>query len=152
MEKSAIIIFLSIVSSVLYRIGGASKEEIPFANSQYRDIGCPVVLLIALMVLFGFSWAVLFSTILVLLMIRTYHDYTGKDNIFLHGLLIGFCLLPLYGVYKIDVFKILSYSAIMAGSMNVVHEACEKYKIPHRVWIDECFRGFILIITLLILK
>lgn len=152
MEKSAIILLLAFASSAAYRVGGASTDEIPFANSQYRDIGCPVILAIVLTFLFGMSWAVFVSSVLFLLLIRTYHDYTGKDNLFLHGLVLGLCLLPLYDRHNIDVFKILSYSAILAGSMNVVHEACEKYKIPHRVWIDECFRGFILIITLLILK
>lgn len=132
-----------------YRIGGAGREEIPFANSQFRDIGCPIILLVALLSL-GFPfWHSFISSLLVLGFIRTYHDYTGKDQMSLHGLFIGLSLLPL-AMVGAGFLTIVAYSAILGSTMGFVNFVCNKWSVPHSVWIEECFRGFIIIAGLYI--
>lgn len=146
-----IVLISSIISSALYRIGGAGKEEIPFANSQYRDIGCPAVLLITLSFMFGISWQVVLSAALVLLFIRTYHDYTGQDNMYLHGLFMGLSLIPLHWV-GVSWVAIAVYSLVLACLMGLLNTICTRVRVPFSVWVEELFRGFLLIYALKILR
>lgn len=141
---------LAVISAVLYRIGGAGKEEIPFANSQYRDIGCPVVVLVAL-VLMGFTWYLaLVSAVLVCLLIRTYHDYTGADNMYLHGLGIGLSMASLSfdGVYW---WAIILYAVTLALVMGGLNTLCTRVKVPFSVWIEELTRGAVIVLAMRLL-
>jgi hypothetical protein len=142
---------LALASAWLYRVGGAGREEIKYADSQYRDIGCPVVVLVAL-VLMGFTWYLaLASALCVLGLVRTYHDWTGSDNFYLHGLGIGLSMAPLYWS-GVAWFAIAAYAVILGLSMGVWHWLLEKFKVPVRVWWDELFRGFLIISCLRLLN
>lgn len=89
---------LSIISGILYRLGGIGK---PF-DTKYRDLGCP---LIACGALFLFWHPVLIKEWLLLLCsfgfmfgaLTTYWDiiYKDSDNFWLHGFGVGIALLPL---------------------------------------------------------
>ena len=147
-------IFISaLVSSSLYRIGGAGKEEIPFANSQYRDIGCPVVVLIVLLSM-GLTWYLcLLSALLVLCFIRTYWDFVYKnhDNMYLHGFGIGISMIPL-AWSGVAWLNIVAYTSIVALSVGVLNTICTRYCVKYSVWIEECFRGAVIVLALLALS
>jgi hypothetical protein len=145
-------IFLaSVISACLYRIGGAGKEEIPFANSQYRDIGCPVIVFIYLLTL-GVTWYLALAAALAVLgMIRTYWDFlTGEDNLWLAGAGIGICMTPLCwdGVSWMGV---LAYTAILSVTMGGLNTFCARVTVPGAVWIEELFRGAVLIAAIPVL-
>ena len=139
------IFILSILSACLYRIGGASKEEIPFANSQYRDIGCPIIVFSYLMVL-GVTWYLaLISSLFVLGMIRTYFDFiNGDDNLYLHGFGIGICMFPLMfdGVLW---YGVVAYTLVLGLFIGGLNTLCTRVYIPYSVWFEELFRGLLII-------
>lgn len=137
-------ILLSVLSSILYRIGGMDKKIIPFANSQFRDIGCPILVLIILLQ-HGILWYLAaLASLLVLGFIRTYHDYTGQDNMYLHGLFIGFSMLPLYWS-GVQWYQIVLYSASLAIVMGALNTFCTRVSVQFSDWIEELTRGFIII-------
>jgi hypothetical protein len=138
-------LILAAASALLYRLGGAGKEEIPFANYQYRDIGCPIVVL-AWLLLAGFTWYLaLASAALVCLLIRTYHDYTGADNMYLHGLGIGLAMTPLYWS-GVAWYAIAAYAVILGLGMGLLNTLCTRVNgIPFKVWIEELSRGCLII-------
>jgi len=80
-----------LLSAVLYRLGGIGK---PF-NTKYRDLGCPTVGLIALLLTNGFYWSdwwVYFLTLgLTFGTLTTYWDFLFHevDNYYAHGFAIG---------------------------------------------------------------
>jgi hypothetical protein len=139
------IIILSLISSILYKIGGSGKEEIPFANSQYRDIGCPVVILIVLLSI-G-------SSLLALCFIRTYWDfvYNNHDNLYLHGLGIGMSMIPL-AWSGVDWLNIVAYTSIVALSIGILNTICTRYYVKYSVWVEEFFRGAVIVLALLVLS
>jgi len=144
---------LAIISAILYRTGGASREEIPFANSQYRDTGCPILVLIALLMA-GMTWYLAFaSALLVLVLIRTYWDSClgGTDSMFAHGFGLGLCMIPLHWS-GVAWWQIGAYTLILSVSYGILNWFVNKFQIPFRVWIEECFRGFALIALLQLFK
>ena len=89
------ILLASILSAILYRIGGAKGY-----NTKYRDLGCPFVLLILICILFGFYlhmwWLYLLFILLSMGALSTYWDKLfGCDNFYAHGLGCGLATLPL---------------------------------------------------------
>lgn len=101
--KVCAIIALSILSGVLYRMGGSSKFD-----TLYRDIGCPLTLVASLYILgLGVSWWASFLTFLLAFGAMTsyfkwasawYRD-DWRDNVYppswaFTGLMYGVCLLP----------------------------------------------------------
>ncbi len=147
-----ILFILALVSSALYRTGGAGTDEIPFANSQYRDIGCPVIVLIALLMMGHVWYLALLSSLLVLGFIRTYHDYlTGDDNLYLHSLFIGLSMIPL-AWSGVDWWRIVAYTSILTVSIGGLNTYCTRNAVKYSVWVEELSRGFIIVIALAILS
>lgn len=102
------IIAACILSAVVYRAGGMSKEDtakpiwIPkfIRNSWTRDWICPLIALIALWLLDGFKlsywWAYLLFWGLSGGALSTYWDWLFKeDNFYAHGLGCGLAGIPL---------------------------------------------------------
>jgi hypothetical protein len=148
-----ITLIASIISAILYRIGGAGKEEIKFANSQYRDIGCPVIVLIVLLMA-GYTWYLcLASALLVLGFIRTYWDflYKNNDNLYLHGAFLGLSMIPL-AWSGVPIWKIVAYTSILTFSVGGLNTFCTRVRVPYSVWVEELFRGLIVIEGLRIVK
>jgi hypothetical protein len=87
------IFLISILSGLLYRMGGVGK---PF-HPKYRDFGCPLVLLLLVWLWFGFQWVPFLSTfVLSYFALLTYWDRVFKyDNFYAHGLGCGLAGLPL---------------------------------------------------------
>jgi hypothetical protein len=140
-----------ILSACLYRWGGASREELPLANSQIRDIGCPVIVFGYFMAL-GVTWYIaLVAAFAILGLIRTYWDFiTGEDNLWLHGAGIGICMTPLCwdGVSWVAV---VAYTAILAVTMGALNTFCTRVTVPFAVWIEELFRGAVIIAAIPVL-
>jgi hypothetical protein len=139
------------LSAIAYRWGGASREELPFANSQIRDIGCPVIVFGYLLTL-GVTWYLaLVAALAILGMIRTYWDFlTGEDNLWLAGAGIGICMTPLCwdGVSWMGV---LAYTAILSVTMGGLNTFCTRVTVPFAVWIEELFRGLVIIAAIPVL-
>jgi len=86
-----LLVFLLCISfsGVLYRMGGSAKW-----NTKWRDLGCPLVLLVIILTLFGlkldFWWAYLLTFLLSFGALTTYYDWLfGYDNYYAHGLGCG---------------------------------------------------------------
>ncbi len=103
MVKILLWLGLSILSGILYRLGGSAKRGnwLDFArNSKTRDVGCPLVLLGLVWVLFGlkwhFWWAYLATFGLSWGGLTTYWDWLfGYDNFYAHGFFCGLAGIPL---------------------------------------------------------
>lgn len=140
------------ISSILYRIGGAGKEEIPFANSQYRDTGIPILLFLYLTFAVGATWYLALAvSLLVCGFIRTYWDFiNGKDLIGLHAVGIGASFIPL--VWDgVSWLAVVAYTAILVIVMGGGNWLCNRYNIPYAVWIEELSRGAILFLAIHVL-
>jgi len=102
------VILLSIVSAILYRLGGSSKadqdKEFPYIPSWFkkipkkRDVMCNLVTLLAAFIL-GVNapiWAWVLSMGLMWASLSTYWDEQfGYDNHWFHMFMIGFSMLPI---------------------------------------------------------
>ena len=123
-------VLLMFIAGVLGRMGGAHGY-----NTKWRDIGCPLVLIVAAILysgwhadvwwayamVFGLSWAA-FST---------YWDTLfGYDNFWFSGLMVGLAGVPLIftdiSLWPLVLCRILLLTAAW-GLLN-------KY-LPPRVWI-----------------
>ena len=140
------IITLSFFSSCAYRLGGISR---PF-RSWMRDWIIPGIVIAAMIFVLKIKapwWAYLLSYLLIGAALTTYWDdlFNNEDNFFAHGGMIGLGLLPLVLAGSITWISFLSYTAILSLTMGLW---C---KIFSNDWMEELFRGGIIIITLPIL-
>lgn len=94
------VVLFSIVSAILYRAGGMSKDPAAkptwmpkwMRDSLTRDIGCSLLLVGLSMILFPISkawWGYVLTFGASWGFLTTYWDWTGKDNFYLHGLGCG---------------------------------------------------------------
>ena len=96
--KILIWLIVTILSAILYRMGGAKGY-----NTKFRDLGCPLANLILLWYL-GLSGAFLlkiglFLGVFLLMFgaLTTYWDSLfGYDNFWFHGFMIALACFPLY--------------------------------------------------------
>jgi hypothetical protein len=117
--KIIILLILSIISGVLYRMGGKGK---PY-NTKYRDLGCPLIAIITLWFLVGFQlsywWVYLLIFGLMFGALTTYWDFLfGFDNYWFHGFMVGLSIFPLFWI-GIHWWAILIYSISLAVSMGI---------------------------------
>ena len=103
--KLLIVSIATILSAILYRAGGMSKDDtanptwIPkwLRNTKTRDLGCPLFCLLALLLIGIHSqwWIHLIVFLVMFGALTTYWDkITEEDNFYLHGLAIGLAYLP----------------------------------------------------------
>jgi len=137
---------LSIISGILYRFGG-------WKQTLWRDIGVPIVALVALWLLdyrssywmahlcfFGLMWGAL----------STYWDRLfKKDNFFIHGFMIGIALLP-FCFFGMSLWLLLTRAMVLGLGMGLVNKYVNKWALSHSDIIEEFFRGVIIIATLII--
>jgi len=114
-----LILFLSCICAILYRMGGCSPEDlqeewgwVPSWIRKFpkkRDVGCGVVTLLAAGVV-GISapwWWWLLAFGLLWASLSTYWDFLfGFDNHWFHGFVIGMSLLPVFFHWGIFVYSI----------------------------------------------
>lgn len=144
-------VLLAIVCAVLYRMGGASGY-----NTKFRDLGCPTVLIVWLLInKVGFSfdlWKVILAYFLTFGLtfgsLTTYWKKKGTDarwyNWAITGGVYGLACLPLMLV-GITWYWILCRAALLASVASGWSEG-----VSNDVW-EEVGRGVFIIATLPIL-
>ena len=124
---------VSIVSAILYRLGGIGK---PF-NTKIRDMGIPTVCLIWMIFKYPsvawywhlLSWGAMFGAL------TTYWDsLLGYDNFYLHGFMIGFAYL-FYAIGSRLWLWFILRAVILGVGMGLW---CKFYK---KDWVEEGGRG-----------
>jgi len=145
----ALFILSVIASGVLYRLGGWSK-----GNTLYRDIGCPLITLLTLVLILGVKapvWALFLSFGLMYGSMTTYHKWLNKlfgdskDDVkwygwAMHGFAAGFALMPIYHEWKI----------VLIRSVVLAVLTCVWSILINKAWIEEAGRGALLVLTLLL--
>lgn len=157
--KIIILILLSIICGLFGRLGGKAKDGTWYdflSNTKARDIGCSLIVLFSLWLLFGFSlslwWLYLIIFGLHFWAFSTYWDWLFKfDNLWFSGFIVGISIIPF--VFIIPdwwlYFLRMLLLALIWGCLN-------KY-LPDRVLIwrrdvaEEFLRYLSVISTLLIL-
>jgi len=150
---------LSVVSAILYRLGGSSKadqdKEFPwiprwFKNIQKkRDAMSNIVKLFGVFLL-GITapfWVWFISFGLLWASLSSYWDWMfGYDNHYMHGFMCGFSLLPLVIWGSLGLIPFLIQSVVIGLSMGL----WSKYN--GNATKEELGRGFLLTISNLLLK
>ena len=160
------ILALSALSGLFYRAGGFGR---PF-KTWVRDWLIPGIV-IAIMILVlkikapWWAWAVSYG--LIGGSLTTYWDDSDdpfkdtfdqfinwiypKDNFYLHGLFVGLGLLPIVIWGSLGWIPFIIRAIILGGAMGLINYVVNKFRIPFRDWIEELFRGALIVITLLLL-
>ena len=150
--KWLLVLVLSILAGVLYRIGGSSLH---LANkTKYRDIGCMLCNTLTLLVI-GLPkpfWCLFFVMGLLFGSYTTYHKWMNplfghsKDDVhwygwFMHGFALGFALMPFYHIWHIVLIRAFILGLFtMIWSVSISNATCEEFG-----------RGFLANATLLFL-
>ena len=152
--KILAVILLSIISAILYRLGGASTEdqdkEFPWIPRwiknlpKKRDFGCGWCVLFASFIL-GINapiWAWVISVGLMWASLSTYWDELfGYDNHWFHMFMIGFSLLPvMFFSFPVELGMRCIILAVVGGSWS---------KFTGNATYEELGRGVLLPLTLL---
>lgn len=141
MIKPLVVVAGSILSAILYRMGGSSAW-----NKKWRDLGVPACAVLTTAVLFdGFSWWDVLHFGLLFAALTTYFDViTGEDNFFLHGLACGVAAFPI--VIPCGNWWAFALRAVVLSLLCGIWSAW----IKNAVW-EESGRGALIIATLPIL-
>ena len=75
----------------------------------------------------------------------------GIDKMWLHGFFCALSYLP-YAIVSHFWPGFILRLIICSLTMGYLNYIVNKKRVPHSDWIEECFRGFVLAITLLLLK
>ena len=162
-------ILLSILSAIFYRLGGLKGF-----NTKFRDFGCPTIaLLFMLKYGSGYSfWTHFLAFGLTFGALTTYWDKSKnkfkdticqainwqypEDNFYLHGYFVGIAYIP-YVIERgfsgglvtpgmvVLTLRALLLGILMGGLNYLVHN---KIHVKHTDWIEELFRGLIIVATL----
>ncbi len=133
---------LSILTAVLYRMGGSDKYP-----KSVRRFGCPIPVLLSLYIAGIQSpwWAYLISYFALYGTLTTYHDYLTKNGSenwlcwLVTGIFYGLAFLPFLVVWPMVLIR--------AGVLGVLTMIWSEVN-DNPVW-EECGRGFLLCITVL---
>ena len=140
----------ALVCSVLYRLGGIGN---PF-KTWMRDWVIPTLIYTTI----GFlsvpmpllAYFMLFLAILPTgFALTTYWDdlFKGVDNFYMHGFMVGLGAFPLFWA-GYAWWTILVRAIILGVLMGTLNTWINKTKIPFKDWIEELFRGAVIILTL----
>lgn len=112
------IILGSVLSGVLYRLGGHGKPW----NTKVRDFGCPIVawaVLTYAMELNFLWWIHLISGLLLFGALTTYWDKVfRKDNFYAHGFMCGLAYFP-YCFDELSILWMLARAVVLGVLMGV---------------------------------
>ena len=145
------LILASLVSALLYRLGGwggEGRRDFPslpgwLFDTKARDIGCAAVTFGATFIV-GLSapwWIHLICFLLLFGALTTYWDELfGYDNHYFHGLMCACAYLPyvFFGDPLAIMLRVFAVGLLMGLWSKL---------ITHHVW-EECGRGFVLPMTL----
>lgn len=141
------IIALSVLSGVLYRLGGMKGF-----NTKVRDFGVPLVCLAYMLSFVAVDWWVhAISAVLLFASLTTYWQFIhGEDDFYIHGAGIGLAYLA-YSVvvpWWIICVRAVLLSLFMGGLNWAVH----KFNVKHSDDIEELSRGFVTCLSLALFK
>jgi len=122
------IIGLSILSGILYRMGGTGGGPWYF-NTKMRDFGCPAVCMGGMFLMYHTTlpwWSHVFAFGLLFAALTTYWDFMFKnvDNHWMHGFMCGLSYFP----YAIATMGWVGFGvrciavAILMGLVSVLSE------------------------------
>lgn len=148
------IVLISVLSGILYRIGG-SNLNLPL-KTKFRDWGCALLSCFA-MYLIGvpYTWY-LYLTYFILMWgsLSTYWDKWGTDDVeWYEWALTGF----IYGMTAIVFFQYIPIHQIILRSLLLAILIPLSNKFQFKILTDktdgvEVFRGIVIILTMLLLK
>lgn len=160
------ILGLSLLSGILYRLGGIGK---PF-RSWMRDWLIPGVVIVVMIFILKIQapwWAYLISYPLMGGALCTYWDDSDdpfkdsfsriinwmypEDNFYLHGFIIGLGLFPIAIVGSLGWIPLLIRAVVLGFLMGGLNWLVHKLNIPFGDWIEELSRGAFIIVTLILL-
>jgi len=142
MVNALFFLSLCIGSSILYRAGGSKK-----GLTKWRDLGCPLMTVLALWHLIGFHWLYFLVFGLMFAALTTYWDSVFSfDNMWAHGAGIGLSTIPLLwcGVHW---YSVVIYVVILSVFMGITRHVL---KIDNK--LQELIKGFLIIVLLLIYR
>ncbi|MCK9370621.1 hypothetical protein M0R04_11985 [Candidatus Dojkabacteria bacterium] len=138
-------LIVTIVSAILYRLGGWIK-------SWLRDWLIPL-LLYGTIVFFSVPShflgyiCLIIAILLTGLALTTYYDSLfGFDNFWFHGFMIGLGAFPLIW-YGSIWYLILVRAIILAITFGLLNWWVNKKQIKYSDWIEELSRGFLILAT-----
>lgn len=143
----------SVIAALLYRAGGWGK---PF-KTWMRDWIIPPLAYGLLLYLkpptIWWQWLLILPAILLTGGALTAYWgklFNGVDNFYMHGAMIGLGAFPFIwmGVHWWMILIRLIVLGLAMGSLNIW---INKTKIPFKDWIEELFRGFVVVVTILLL-
>ena len=125
MVKILVIVGLSILSGILYRMGGTGGKW--YLNTKVRDIGCAVCGLAGMVVLFDNPWWIhVISGVALFGALTTYLDSIfGYDNFWVHGLIVGIAYLP-YAIVGGAWIGFILRCAVISVAMGLVSKFSSK--------------------------
>lgn len=142
-ENIAAWVVLTVLSAILYRMGGAGKEGQWYEealDTKWRDIGVPLCVLGVVILLGNFHWTAIVSSVLMFGAMCTYWKPKGEDakwyNWFITGLMYAVAWLP-YCNYTHNYIGFAIYSIIISIGTMAWSELNDD-----AVW-EECGRGAI---------
>lgn len=143
----SLIIFLSIVSAALYRLGGIGK---PF-DTKYRDFGTPLCALIILILCSpGFSWklagALSLSLGLMFGSMTTYFKRKGKNVQFINWVFVSIAFSLSILPYVIVTGEWFAFALRSVSLIVALPLACQLIGWDD---LEEGCRGFLFSITLI---
>ena len=147
--KILIIIIGAIISGILYRLGGAAKKDNwldILRNTKTRDIGCPLIALILMLIYYPQVawWVYSIAFVAMFGAMTTYWDKVFKeDNFYMHGFMIGLAYLPYLLVVP---WYLIVFRAIVLGLFMGIW--C---KIFSNAVTEEVGRGAAITATLILL-
>jgi hypothetical protein len=139
------VFILACVAGVLGRMGGATGY-----NTKFRDLGVPLCLTIALLILDVKApwWAFLLAFGAVFGALTTYYDELfGYDNLWFSGLIVGIASFP------ITLFTATGHLWIRAVGLALIWGILNKYlpNIKRRDVVEEFLRYFCVVATAFLL-
>jgi hypothetical protein len=152
------LIAIAILSGILGRLGGRAKDGSWYdviTDSKARDVGCSLLTLCTLWLLFGFhlKYWLIYICIFGLSWgaISLYWDFLfGYDNFWFSGFVTGLALIPLLWCGR-HILPIGIRSCVLALIWGGLHKYLpSKVLIWDRAVAEEFLRYFSLIITLII--
>jgi len=135
------IFFLSVLSGILYRLGGKKGF-----NTKFRDFGVPIVCLFLMMKVKCPWYDHALAGVLLFGSLTTYwQEVFGEDNFFLHGAGCGLAYLPY--IFVIPWQVIIGRALILGFFMYGVNKLVNTVKVPRGADVEEFIRGFSIAMT-----
>lgn len=154
--KFVITLILTLISALLYRLGGMSQEEakknhIPLflAKSWVRDwllpgAGLGIILTWKWISFYQWGWFLLYYPLTGFAFSTYWDKLFGEDNFYMHGFMIGLASFALF-FCGIHWWSVLISAVACGGLMGWLSAR------TGNVWKEECGRGAIYALTRLLL-